>query len=184
MVQRRRFLLASLGLLVIMNLGLMGSIFFQKQGHDRPGQGGLEHFLEQELSLSPDQVEQMHTIRKQHFDTTLPLVAALRDSSEFLVLQAFMRDLDSTRATAIAKNIGGIHTQLDLALYGHFVKLNEMCTPEQRVRLKELAYELTGGTSPPPQRGQAPPGERPGRGNRPPPGAQRPPGGGPPPRGR
>ena len=184
MVQRRRLLLGTIGLLVIMNLAMMGSIYWHKQDQ-KPTQSGLELFLEQELSLTPLQVQTMHSIRKQHFESARPLAQALRDSSDLLILQAFLVDLDTSRATVIAENIGRIHAQLDMALYDHFVQLNRMCTPEQKIRLLELSSELLGSNQPPPPGGQPPPGGKPAFGNRPPPpGAQHPPGGGPPPRDR
>ncbi|NQV13847.1 hypothetical protein HQ531_00205 [bacterium] len=174
MIKERRWMQYTIALLVILNLAMVTSMFLhERSSHGPQGpqgpKNGLEYFLKTELDLFPEQVEQMHIIRREHFRANQPLVHALKDSSELLILLAFNPDADSSLANKLSLNIGDIHAQLDFALYSHFVQLNSICTPVQKERLRALAKELTRGSVPPPNAQHQPGGGPP------------PPGGGPPP---
>jgi len=191
-IKQRRMMQLALAILVILNLGLMGSMVLNKRPSpesEAPRQG-LEMFLKEELALSENQMEALHDIRKQHFDWAQPLMEALADSLETLVGQAFYPVSDSVRVNELAHNISDLHVSMDLALYTHFVQLNAICTPEQQDRLKDLAGKLMPGSSRPPhpkeQMGEGRPPHPDGQGmdRRPPPPSGGPGSGGPPPHDR
>ena len=191
-IKQKRMMQVTIAVLVILNLALISSMII----HKRPEQGdpdrplGMEGFLKSELGLTDSQTEAMHNIRMRHFDNTHPLLSSLADSLELLISEAFNPETDSKRAEELVANISDIHVDMDRALYHHFVDLNALCTPEQQMRLKELAGELMRGGSqpPPPQRmgGQARPPRPDGKGmdRRPPPPRQGSGAGVPPPRDR
>ncbi len=184
MVSKRRFARISIMLLIFLNIGLIASMVLHERmgGNQPPPQQDLEQFLGNELALSPEQVKQMRYIRQNHFQTAGQYARSLQDSSQELLFLAFQSEPDSSRARQIAQNMGQIHSQLEWALYDHFVKLAAICSPAQRVLLLELTQELTQRNRPGAP-GQPP---HPGRGKRPgghPPGA-RPNNGAPPPRNR
>ena len=190
-IKQKRMMQVTIALLVILNLALISSMII----HKRPGPGdsdrplGMEGFLKSELGLTDIQTEAMHNIRMQHFDNSHPLLSSLADSLELLISEAFNPQTDSKRAEELVANISNIHVDMDRALYNHFVELNALCTPEQQVRLKELAGELMrGGSQPPPPQGMDAQGRPPrpdgkGMDRRPPP-RQGSGAGGPPPRDR
>jgi Spy/CpxP family protein refolding chaperone len=181
MVSNRRFSRISITLLVLLNLGLISSMVWHERmiKEQPPPRDDLEVFLGSELALSPSQVEQMRHIRREHFQTAGAFARSLQDSSQELLFLAFQADPDSSRAAALSQHMGEIHSQLEWALYDHFVKLAQICTPAQRVLLLDLTQELTqgkrpGGPGQPRHPGQAVP-------RRPPDGKEQ---GGPPSRGR
>jgi Spy/CpxP family protein refolding chaperone len=155
-IKERRMMQIAVAILVILNLALITSMIIQKPpfpGNQAP-RPGLEIFLAEELKLSEAQVDAFHAIRKQHFDSVHPILDRMNDSLELLISEAFNPDRDPDRVKELNQNTADIHAQMDYALYDHFVQLNEICTPEQRGRLKKLARELTrGGNQPPPQEG-------------------------------
>lgn len=174
-IRKQRFAQIAITLLVLLNLALITSIVWHERSglNTPPPEAGLEQFLEIELDLTPAQVEKMHAIRRQHFQSGRSLAEALRDSSEMLLVQAFLPELDSARAEELSANIGQIHAKLEWALYQHFVQLSKICSPQQKIKLSELTRELTRGNGPeapgrPPQPGMKPgpdahhPGRRPG----------------------
>lgn len=166
-VKERRFMQITIALLVVLNLALIFSMFIHNQRPPGPpGQGGGESFLRDELELTPDQVAKFEMIRSQHFESTSPLVRDLSDSLDLLISGAFDPRMDVNRAIKLAQNAGKMHTELDLALYDHFGRLSQICTPEQQKRLMELASEMTRGGPPPPShnergRDRPPPPRRP-----------------------
>ncbi len=164
MIKERRMMQIAVAILVILNLALITSMIIQKPPFpdNQTPRPGLEAFLQTELNLSESQVEAFHAIRKQHFDSVHPILDKMNDSLELLISEAFNPDKDSDRVKELTQNTADIHAQMDYALYAHFAKLNEICTPVQQGRLKELARELTrGGTQPPPQKGPRPEGRPP-----------------------
>ena len=190
-IKQQRMMKITIALLVILNLALISSMVLTRRpvqnNPDHPM--GLEGFLKLELGLTDSQTEAMHTIRKQHFDNTHPLLSSLADSLELLISEAFNPRVDSARANELVLNISNIHVDMDRALYRHFVELNALCTPEQQARLKDLAGELMRGGSQPPPQGMGAEGRPPhpnvqGMDRRPPPRGQGPGSGAPPPRDR
>ena len=190
-IKQKRMMQITIAMLVILNLALISSMILTKRpGQDNPDHPmGLEGFLKSELGLTDTQMEAMHTIRKQHFDNSHPLMSSLADSMELLISEAFKPLKDSTRADMLVHHISNIHIDMDRALYRHFVELNALCTPEQQARLKELAGELMrGGSQPPPQgmgaEGRPPHPDAQSMDRRPPPRGPGPGSGAPPPRDR
>ena len=190
-IKQQRMMKITIALLVILNLALISSMVLTRRpvqnNPDHPM--GLEGFLKLELGLTDSQTEAMHTIRKQHFDNTHPLLSSLADSLELLISEAFNPRVDSARANELVLNISNIHVDMDRALYRHFVELNALCTPEQQARLKDLVGELMRGGSQPPPQGMGAEGRPPhpnvqGMDRRPPPRGQGPGSGAPPPRDR
>lgn len=181
MISNRRFARISIILLIVLNIGLIASMVWHEQnrGNQPLPQQDLEQFLGNELGLSPEQVEEMRNIRQNHFQTAGQYARSLQDSSQELLFLAFQTEPDSLRARQLAQNMGEIHSQLEWALYDHFVKLSAICSPAQRVLLLELTQELTQGVRPgapgqPPHPardrgpGNPPPGARPNQGAPPP----------------
>ena len=151
-IKQRRWMMVTIALLVILNISLIANILMheRRQGRVDNGRGGIEVFLERELRLTHEQSQAFADIRRQHFESTVPYVEALRDSMTALVSEAFELDPNLGRASEIASNIADLHRELDGALFKHFQELNNICSSEQRERLKGLAAELTRGTAPPP----------------------------------
>lgn len=156
-------------LLVVVNITVLALLWFQKGTHKRgPGRDGSRHgqeFLEMQLNLSDEQLQQVKQMRRDHFGKMQSLHEASRDARKKL---HGLWNVENSEANAenAANEIGRIHGQIELQTYRHFAGIREILNETQKEKFDEIITEvlLRGG----PDR-QGPPGGPPGRGDRPPP---------------
>ncbi|MFN8343901.1 MAG: Spy/CpxP family protein refolding chaperone [Spirosomataceae bacterium] len=170
---RYRYLwLVILGLLLL-NLGLLGWIWFAPQ--KRPREGGTPaSFLEKELHFTAKQKEQFRLLREDHHTKT----EAVRDSVREMKKQFFEHLGEPMSEAAIEKVTSEIAlkmARIDKITFQHFRQVRQICTPAQQQKfdsiidemLRRLAAGAEGRGGPPPD-GGPPPHEHPPHEGRPP----------------
>jgi protein CpxP len=137
--QYRYLWLVILGLLVL-NLGLLGWIWFAPQNRPRAG-GTPAEFLEKELNFTQAQKEQFRLLREDHHAK----VQDIRDSIRQMKRQFFeqlgkpMSDSDMEKITAgIAEKMA----RVDKITFQHFKEVRQMCTPAQQQKFDEVIDEM------------------------------------------
>lgn len=144
-IKQRRWMILTIVILVLLNLGLITGMMM----HDRhPGKfdrrsGGFESFLKDELQLTPVQIDSFKAIRTRHFKAGAPLMKAMRDSMDAMMSEAFNPQPDTLHVKVLSKQLAEMHREMDWSFYQHFAQLSGLCTPEQRERLEVFAKDLT-----------------------------------------
>lgn len=149
-----------LGLLVL-NLGLLGWIWFSPQNRPREG-GNPANFLEKELNFTAKQKEQFRLLREDHHERT----QAIRDSVRKMKRQFFeqlgkpMSDADIQKVTA---DIAEKMARVDKITFQHFRDVRQICTPAQQQKFDEVIDEMlerlaagAEGRGGPPREGRPP----------------------------
>ncbi len=154
-----RWLSGVIALLVLLNLGLIGWMFFG-QTRMPPGAGGpmAFRFLERELSLTDTQEQQVIASREALSERSRPL----EDSARLLRKQLFTltreTPLPAAESGRLTNLLGRVISQLEQNRLQHFKEVRDVLTPEQQSRFDTILEELAQRQGPPPGNGQRLPG--------------------------
>ncbi len=131
-----RMLWVSIGLLLLMNIGMMAWFtFFGKMPPRRL-------FLEKELEFTAKQEESYRDLRKAHSDKMKVLkdnVKNLKEDfyanlSDFTITDAELKE----KAVAMEANM----VEADILTFKHFQEVRKMCTPKQQERFDDIIIDV------------------------------------------
>lgn len=136
-----RYLWMTILALLLLNLGLLGWIWFSPQGQNR--KQPPPDLLVRELNLNPQQKKQYLLLRDDHHAKT----KAIRDSVLMLKRVLFhqighpLSDQDLEKAVNEIANKMAI---VDTITFKHFRQVRQLCTPPQQQRFDEIIDDVLG----------------------------------------
>lgn len=146
----KTFISIVLAILVILNLALLGTLWWQNNHAPLPDEQdavktseGKPSFFEKNLSLTDEQLGQFNALRLQHFRGTLPALVTISNLKKQLIEEAIQSEPDTLLLKTIAGKIGKLQAIEEYRLAWHFNSLSKVCTPEQRDSLQMLLVEVT-----------------------------------------
>jgi Spy/CpxP family protein refolding chaperone len=172
---KNRFTFWTIVILVILNISTISMLWFNQNRRigaspqirePRQDQRTLQ-FLQKELNLTDEQIQQYDQLRQTHAEQTRLLVNDVRDSKREMMNEIFNDEPDIARAMQIADLIGKKQTELERITFKHFSDLKELCGKEQLDKLHELMDEFFRRN--PPEGHQEPPPHQQDRTMNPPP---------------
>ncbi|NTV68139.1 MAG: periplasmic heavy metal sensor [Chlorobaculum sp.] len=140
----KRFVTTALVLLVVLNMVLIGVLWWQNfvtrsyrsvevTRFYNGGPGGSA-----DLVLNDKQKEAFMRLRKEHFQKSMPTVQKIIDFKKALIAEAVKPAPDKNKLSAIADSIGHRQAFLEKDLALHFHELALLCTPAQRDSLQKF----------------------------------------------
>ncbi|CAH0997645.1 hypothetical protein EMA8858_03779 [Emticicia aquatica] len=165
-----RFIWAAIGLLLVLNIGLLAWImFFSANGFFPP----KRLFLENELKFDQKQSDAYRILRQQHAAQVRALRETVKSMKTEFYEELSQENISDSTIKSKAINIETKMAEVDLITFKHFQQVRRMCTPQQQKRFDELIMDLirtidrpSGG---PPPRNARPPFDGPRPSNMPPP---------------
>ena len=144
-----RWLLAVIGVLVFLNIGLVGWMLWG-QARGRPPMNGpmALKFLEQELAFTEEQRQQVIASREKLSEKARPLEDSVRNLRQQLFL--LTKTSDKAVEEQLVQQIGRFVSRLEQARFEHFKEIRSLCTAQQQERLDEILQELAMRQGPPP----------------------------------
>lgn len=137
----RRIVYLSLGILVILNLGLLGTLWWQNfRPQEEPEQ---QSYFQRKLNLSDEQNARFTELRREHFNASIPLIMQITSLKKELIAESLKEDPDSRAILQLTERIGRSHAMLERNLARHFHNLSGVCTPEQRDSLQLILEKAT-----------------------------------------
>ncbi|MBI1227524.1 MAG: periplasmic heavy metal sensor [Bacteroidetes bacterium] len=139
--------------LVLLNLALMGFLFFgKKQGPPQPND--IIQLWRHELKLSPEQVAEFREIIGEHRRKTEPLQQAQMENRRALLHAAETPNTDTALVALLTAESGELHRELDEGLVHHYRDLLNVCNPQQQELMKAIFFKTLRqpGGPPPPRR--------------------------------
>lgn len=179
--KQKTFTTIAIGVLIILNIGLVSFIMYPKLDKDRQrgseGRGSnLIEFISTELNFSEDQKAQLTTLAQAHrakIQDLQPLVDQKREQMFGLMRQG---KNDTVEALALAKELGEAVAEIEANNYTFFYSIRALCADDQKGNFDELLKKIgnrRGGRSQQQMRGKQMQGDRPegpgGPGDPPPP---------------
>ncbi|NTU52498.1 MAG: periplasmic heavy metal sensor [Chlorobiaceae bacterium] len=140
----RRFITATLIVLVLLNITLMGVLWWKSyvtgsyqsvemtRYYNGSGAGGSD------LVLTEKQKTVFNKLRDEHFQKSKPSIKRIIALKKELIAESVKPLPDKKKISAIADSIGKRQAWLENDLATHFHELSEHCTPAQRESLEKM----------------------------------------------
>lgn len=147
----RRFISIVLAILIVLNLVLLGTLWWQNSRTPQKNEKATgtykyknkQSFFEKELNLTDTQSKQFDTLRRQHFQGTLPALVAISGLKRQLIQEAVKAEPDTLVIKSLSGRIGRQQAVIEYRLAWHFNSLSKVCTPEQRDSLQQVLERVT-----------------------------------------
>jgi periplasmic protein CpxP/Spy len=127
------------GLLVLLNLGLIGSFWFFKGQQPFPPARNIGHFLIKEVGFSDEQADQYKSMIEEHQRTNREIFGQIRKAKSELF---HFSDPDPQKKQAILEQIAQLHAQQDQATFDHFNKVRALLRPDQQTIFDRIITDL------------------------------------------
>lgn len=136
-----------LAFLVILNLTLLGFVWWQNTNRPMPREMSLgnhdrQFSLSRRLALNESQTISFDKLRKEHFLEVGPDIQAISLLKKQLIDESLQERIDTTKIAAISENIGSRQASIEKKLALHFHELAKVCTPDQRDSLKTILERI------------------------------------------
>ncbi|OYT11870.1 MAG: hypothetical protein B6I19_10710 [Bacteroidetes bacterium 4572_114] len=156
-ISNRNFLTISFALLIVLNLFLLGVLWFTRmQGPAPPFPPNQNHrprdagdIIARRLKLSNQQRIEFHKIREEHVRRTRHLMDQIHHLKEEILIESFAPNSDTARIAILAGEISEKQEDFELFLSKHFLELKKICTPKQRLMLKDIFNDVMERNKPP-----------------------------------
>ena len=167
---RNKILSAAVVLLLLINLGILGLLWFDRSQKitppdrvppvDRmrspegmPPDRGPKEFLIKELNFDDKQKKDYEKLVEEHQTAMRRIREKLRkEKDEFWDIFSKTGN-DTVAAEKIASEIGADQKEIELVTYRHFQKVRELCNDDQKKKFDEVikeALKMMGPNGPPP----------------------------------
>jgi Spy/CpxP family protein refolding chaperone len=143
----KRLVTTALVLLALLNITLLGMLWWQNTNGPFPGRQGPGHRHHQfsfsrQLALNESQTASFSKLRQEYFLKIGPEMQAIGLLKKQLVEESLQDRPDTKNIERIALSIGSRHAAIEQTLALHFHELAKVCTPEQRDSLKTVLERI------------------------------------------
>lgn len=109
------------------------------------------NFLRGELDLNETQAAGFKKMRYGHFERFRNISSRITDLRHGIMESVFTDPPDTVHIKQLAEQLGRLHADKEFRNAEHFLRLRQICTPEQKKKFNKLMHNLLPGT---PQRGR------------------------------
>jgi Spy/CpxP family protein refolding chaperone len=142
----KRLITTAFVLLVLCNITLLSALWLQNTRRPEPSPGGHqfnhENFFSRTLDFNESQALSFEKLRQEHFLKVRPEKEAIVPLKKQLVEESLSDNLDTKKTDSLVAAIGVHQAAIEREMVLHFHQLAKLCTPEQRVRLKEVLENM------------------------------------------
>lgn len=152
-LQNKRFTGTAITLLLLLNIALLVLLFVKspkRQGARFEGNEGPRNYIISELKLDPQQQKQYLQMVDEHHARVLVLEKEIHAMRDTLVLNLRTGSPSDSLVHAITERVGTKQQELDQVTFDHFMKLRNICTPEQQKRFGEIIQDVLRRMAPHP----------------------------------
>jgi Spy/CpxP family protein refolding chaperone len=134
----KRLVATAFVLLAVLNITLLGMLWWQSTNDPRPrgGHYNRQLFFTRQLSLNESQTASFDQLRQEHFRKVEAEMQAMGLLKKQLIEESLQERPDTKKIEAIAVSIGSHQTVIEQKMALYFHELSKVCTPEQRDSLK------------------------------------------------
>ncbi|MEQ8924794.1 MAG: periplasmic heavy metal sensor [Fulvivirga sp.] len=142
-MKRNRFLIATIVVLVVINLITLTLLWNMNKGFDDedPRRHRHEMFFERKLGLNDEQIEKFEEARRKHFEKMKSINREIRELRN--EMSSLMKERKENEAKEIISKIGTKYEELELANFDHFRELRSYCNPTQQQIFDSVMNKVT-----------------------------------------
>lgn len=146
---QKKLLLRIVFVLAVLNFFAIGAFVFKSilppqrpEPVQQEGNRDVSAILERELRLTPEQVEQIKSIRASFIEKEQKLVADIRIERDSMNAEMFNRDTREEVIRSLAGKIAGNEYNIEILRFEQAQKVKSICTPEQVEKFERLVKEM------------------------------------------
>jgi len=156
-MNNNRFLKIVIIVLILINLGTLGFIWFRTAKSDTSIRRSVAAgFLVKELDLSDAQRKEYFRMRRNHRITLWKLEEADQSLHSRFFNQLFSETPDLKMVHDLADSIAANRKKMELLTYEHFMHVRQILTPGQQEKFEKIFDEVISIVLPPPPPPPAP----------------------------
>ena len=151
-----RWMAMIVGLLVIVNIVLVATIWMRKEESEKPAAprgGDARSLLIKELNLTSDQQKKFDSLRRMHFDE----IGEYRQEMRHLKDDFFSRLETNEPGEPVARTIGEVQSKIEMSTFNHFRAMRNICTKAQQEKFDDIIQDVLRNMAPRPGGAGGPP---------------------------
>ena len=158
-MKKTTLLTGALIVLVILNLTLIGSIFFGHHPHegmggpDGPGRGRPREIIIEALQFTQEQIKQYDILIKQHRSEVDALDKAIRENKQKLYT-LLQQNYTVKEKEGLISEINKLQRQIEETHFTHFEAIKKLCNNQQKAEFENMAPEFPKMFAPRPPHGR------------------------------
>jgi hypothetical protein len=138
---RYRLGLWAILVLVILNVGLLGLVWFEhfnRTQQPAESRSNPEDYFIKELQLDQQQADSVRVLRREHFARTDSIKARIVELSVQMAKELFAPAPDSSRMRNLSDQIGQQQAEFERQVYAHFNDVKKLLHQDQYGKLQDL----------------------------------------------
>lgn len=151
-IAKNKVLLIIVGVLLVVNLGVLLLFLNMKPQGNRPGRmwgrQGMAEVLEKKAGFTKQQLQSYQDLRDQHWKKMRPLLADMRNARDSFYRLLYLPDVPDSALSAAADVIALRQKAIDLQTFRHFQQVRNLCDDTQRPKLDTLIRQFMNKMGP------------------------------------
>jgi Spy/CpxP family protein refolding chaperone len=154
---QKKILIQFVILLTVLNLSLIGFLFWKDFLHKPPRQNNqsntqnnrrevnnhdISEILKRELNLSKEQVDQIRNLRLSFSESEKALSEAIKNEKDSMNLIMFNKDTNDQLVMSLARRVAENNFNLEMQRFEQAQKFKNICTPVQLEKFEGLVLEI------------------------------------------
>ncbi len=135
-------LLIALNLALLVTIGLRSIKLWETGPAVEPSPRKAHEMVTKQLNLTPEQQEQFGQLRKEHFENTLQVRDEILRVHNAIAEELGEEEPNKMKLDSLTQRIGQLRILQQQGTIDHFMKLREVCSPDQRVHLKRMLRRM------------------------------------------
>ncbi|MBR9919737.1 MAG: periplasmic heavy metal sensor [Bacteroidetes bacterium] len=152
-MNKTKWLVVALSLLVLLNLALMTFLFFKPGPPPHLPNPQVREIIISQLNFNDQQAADYEKLIREHQQQIREKQEEIRQLKQDLYKQLISEDLQ--RKENIIEHLGSLQMEIEQVHYNHFESIKELCTPDQLPAFEQLSEDLArlfaSGAPRPPQ---------------------------------
>ena len=143
-----KILLGIIGLLVLLNLTIVGTILYRKNEVTRYKSqensqkvlptNHLGRFFKEELNLSNKQQRAFQAVRQKYHQNSDMLLEKMDENRNDILTELGKETSDTMNLKKLSKDLGYLHTELKNLTMNYYLDMKAICTEKQKVKLFQI----------------------------------------------
>lgn len=129
--------------LVLLNIGILGFLFFSKEKEDSRGRKMPREIVIEKLHFDKNQITEYDKVIKIHQKNIRNLDDSIRSAKNELYELLNAETVNSVQKDSLCLKLANYQKQIETTHFNHFIEIKKLCKKEQLTAYKNLTEELS-----------------------------------------